>query len=177
MASGDRLRIGELARRAGVAPSLLRYYEEQGLLRPAARTPAGYRLYGPESLARLGFIQRAKALGLSLREVRQLVAEPADPVTRLARLRHAIAHKLADIQRRLHELELLRADLAALAERLGAGLPTCSRLGDCTCWLPPREEVNPMSTPASEPAACTCCGCSCPSQGACACCGCPDPSC
>ena len=100
-----KLRITELARRAGVSAPTLRYYEEVGLLRPAVRSEAGYRLYGPEALGRIGFIQRAKALGLTLREIRLLVQEPTELGVDLARLGHALAHKLADTRRRIAELE------------------------------------------------------------------------
>ena len=87
------MRIGELAKAGAVSTSLLRYYEEQGLLSPTTRTETGYRLYGSEAIGRLGFIQRAKSLGLTLREIRQLVQEPGDTTTDLARLRLSIAGK------------------------------------------------------------------------------------
>ena len=70
------MRIGELAKLAGISTSALRYYEEVGLLGPAARTEAGYRIFRGDAVGRLQFVQRAKALGLSLQEVRQLLASP-----------------------------------------------------------------------------------------------------
>ena len=141
------MRIGELARRMGVATSLLRFYEEQGLLAPASRSDAGYRVYPPEAIGRVAFIQRAKTLGLSLREIRQLVQDPGDsPAIELARLRHAIAHKLADTQRRLAELEALRRELEALHERLGHGVAVCGHVGDCGCWMPTGEEVTQVTS-------------------------------
>lgn len=108
------MRIGELAKLVGVSTSMLRYYEEQGLLRPTSRTEAGYRVYGPDLLGRIGFIQRAKSLGLTLQEIRQLMEEPTDSSAELARLRHVIAHKLADTQLRIAELEALRCELEEL---------------------------------------------------------------
>jgi MerR family Zn(II)-responsive transcriptional regulator of zntA len=89
------IRIAELARRGRVSTATLRYYEDQGLLVREARSEAGYRLYGEQALCRLPFLQRAKALGLTLREIQRLVQDPADPATDLTRLRHAIAHKEA----------------------------------------------------------------------------------
>lgn len=65
--------IGELAKRVGLRPSALRYYEEQGLLIPDGRTEAGYRLYGPTAEQTLHLIQRAQRLGLSLDDIRRLL--------------------------------------------------------------------------------------------------------
>ncbi len=79
------LTIGALAKRARVAPSVLRYYEKEGLLRPGLRSAAGYRLYGPEAERTLLFINRAKRLGFSLDDIRQFLAagQPAaEPVGR-----------------------------------------------------------------------------------------------
>lgn len=62
--------IAEVARRSGFSPSTLRYYEDIGLLPPAARTEGGYRAYDDGSLARLAFIARAKQLGCTLEQSR-----------------------------------------------------------------------------------------------------------
>jgi len=66
--------IGELAKRVGLRPSALRYYEEQGLLTPDGRTESGYRLYSPAAEQTLRLIQRAQRLGLSLDDIRRLLA-------------------------------------------------------------------------------------------------------
>ena len=67
------MRIGELAQAAGTTAKTLRFYEDQGLLLPAARTGSGYRDYGPETLARLDFIHRGQAAGLTLAQIRQIL--------------------------------------------------------------------------------------------------------
>jgi len=168
------MRIGELARSAGMAASALRYYEQAGLLPPARRSEAGYRLYGPEAAGRLAFVRRARALGLSLREIRQLVDGPrADNGAERAAVRHVVAHKVADVDRRLRELEALRAELSALYVRLlRAPGPDCGHVGDCACWLPTEEEVRAMKADV-ESAAGGCCGCSdpdCDCHDGCGCC-------
>ncbi len=66
--------IGELAKRVGLRPSALRYYEEQGLLKPDGRTESDYRLYAPTAEQTLRLIQRAQRLGLSLGDIRRLLA-------------------------------------------------------------------------------------------------------
>jgi DNA-binding transcriptional MerR regulator len=67
------LSIGELARRVGVRPSLLRYYETQGLLLPATRTESGYRRYHPDAEHTLRLVQRAQRLGFTLADIRVLL--------------------------------------------------------------------------------------------------------
>ena len=72
IAKDSRLKIGELARQTGLSIKTIRYYESRGLLEQPPRTEGGYRLYGPEEVARLWFVQRAKLLGLTLEEIREL---------------------------------------------------------------------------------------------------------
>jgi MerR family transcriptional regulator, copper efflux regulator len=164
------MRIGELARTAGLATSALRYYEQAGLLPAGRRSEAGYRLYGPEALGRLAFIKRAQALGLSVREIRRLVEGPhAGSAAELAKLRRVVAHKLTEVERRVQELTGLRADLEALYVRLlrAPGLADCGHVGDCACWLPNEEEVRAMTTDVQSARSC----CDCPDCGDdCGCC-------
>ena len=68
--------IGEVARRAGVAPTTLRYYEQIGLLPEQTRTPAGYRLYDDRDLLRLQHALRLRALGFQLHEVAAMLDDP-----------------------------------------------------------------------------------------------------
>ena len=67
------LRISQLASEFGLNPKTIRYYEEIGLLSAPKRSEAGYRLYGSPDRERLAFIQKAKAIGLSLTEIRELL--------------------------------------------------------------------------------------------------------
>jgi MerR family transcriptional regulator, copper efflux regulator len=68
------MRIGELAERSGVSAKTIRYYEDIGLLPAPARLASGYRDYEPSTLDRLAFIRAAQAVGLSLGEIRGIVA-------------------------------------------------------------------------------------------------------
>jgi DNA-binding transcriptional MerR regulator len=68
------MRIGEFARLSDLPLRTVQYYEKRGLVEPAEKTEAGYRLYGEEELARLWFVRRAKLLGLALEEIRELVS-------------------------------------------------------------------------------------------------------
>lgn len=67
------LTISQLARRSGVPATTLRYYEKVGVIPPATRNHSGYRLYDEQALARLAFVQRAKALGVELDDLADLV--------------------------------------------------------------------------------------------------------
>ncbi len=103
------LSIGELARRAGVRTSTLRYYEKQDLLAPSARTHAGYRVYGPEAEETLRFIQRAQRIGFSLDDIRSLLdtTAPTSDATVLA----AAEERFVALERRLTELLVTRHEL------------------------------------------------------------------
>jgi DNA-binding transcriptional MerR regulator len=68
------MRIGEVAAQAGVTTKAIRYYERIGLLAPPARTEAGYRRYDAGTLTRLRFVRAAQAVGLSLGEIREVIA-------------------------------------------------------------------------------------------------------
>lgn len=169
------MRIGQLAKHAGISTSALRYYEEAGLLHPGERTEAGYRVYGQEAIGRLQFLQRAKALGLSLREIRQLLAGPhADAGDERDRIRHLVAHKIAATRRQIGELQALERELESLYVRLlRVPSPECGHLGDCACWLPTDEEVKVMT---EEIACCgqLCCpDCACVRGEPCDCSECP----
>jgi DNA-binding transcriptional MerR regulator len=67
------LTIGKLAGIAGVSSDTLRYYEREGLIEPAGKSPAGYRLYDKDSARRLGFIRHAQQCGFTLAEIRELL--------------------------------------------------------------------------------------------------------
>jgi MerR family copper efflux transcriptional regulator len=113
-------RIAEVADRTGFSTPTLRYYEEIGLLPPAARTPAGYRVYDDRAIARLRFVARAKQLGCTLDEIGELAdawdRDECAPVKH--QLRDLVAGKLDEVEARLAELRALRADLRRAAELL-----------------------------------------------------------
>ena len=113
------LTIGSVARRVGVRPSAIRYYERQGVLQPAVRGPSGYRFYSDEAVRLLLFVKRAQALGITLREIKPLLTlatqghQPCDHVKRLARTH------LREINDKIRELQTLQIELRALLRRKG----------------------------------------------------------
>ena len=104
--------IGAAAKRAGVSIDTIRYYERSGLLAPATRLASGYRRYDELQLARLRFIRRAQALGFTLNDVRELLGLSRQKD--VARVKRAAERKLADVERRIDDLQRVRAGLSKL---------------------------------------------------------------
>jgi MerR family transcriptional regulator, copper efflux regulator len=104
--------IGQLAKRANVAIDTVRYYERNQLLAPADRLQSGYRRYGEVELKRLRFIRRAKALGFSLADIRELLVLSNE--SDVTRIKEAASVKLADLEQRIAELERMRQGLRTL---------------------------------------------------------------
>jgi DNA-binding transcriptional MerR regulator len=110
------MKIGELARRAGVPIDTVRYYERNGLLPEPARRESGYRDYADADVARLAFVLRAKALGFTLAEVRELTALLHDGATDAGDLRTLAQARLVQIEQKLDELARLRDGLRAVID-------------------------------------------------------------
>jgi len=125
------LKIGEVARLVGVPAKTLRYYEDIGLISPAGRTDAGYRIYGWRELEQIEFIRRAKLMGLTLDQIRNLVeiAEEGMPSGVLRRLDELLDQKLEETERRLEELRDFRESLLEYRERAA----TAGEQGACRC--------------------------------------------
>ncbi len=111
------LTIGKLAAGVGVTPDTLRYYERLGLLPPPSRTRSGYRLYQPALAERVAFIGKAKALGLTLEEIREVLRVAADGTPPCEHLRATLSRRLREVETRVAELEELRGTLARALRR------------------------------------------------------------
>jgi DNA-binding transcriptional MerR regulator len=141
IAEDRRLKIGDIARLTGLSIKTIRYYERRGLLEQPQRTEAGYRLYGPEEVARLRFVQRAKLLGLTLEEIRELVelAARCNEGEIVPRLEEVVDAKLEETERKMTELTAFRQNLLYYRERaedLKGCLPTdryCEDVSFCGC--------------------------------------------
>ncbi|HEY1035038.1 MAG TPA: heavy metal-responsive transcriptional regulator [Pseudoxanthomonas sp.] len=110
------MNIGQLSRRTGVPIDTVRYYEKQHLLPPPTRSASGYRHYEADDVLRLTFIRRAKVLGFTLEEIRDLLALSRNDSGDMAGIRAAAADKLADVERRLAELTRVRDGLRTLVD-------------------------------------------------------------
>jgi DNA-binding transcriptional MerR regulator len=137
------LRVAELAAEVGLTSDTIRYYERAGLLPAPARTTSGYRAYEASAVERLRFVQGAQRLGLRLKDIADLLAIrdtgtcPCEPAEQLLR-------------RRLAEVDVELARLAALREQMAAMLAALPNPDECPpmptgTWCPPTqpgEEVN-----------------------------------
>jgi len=119
------LGIGDLAKQAGVGIDTVRYYERSGLLAPHMRLPSGYRRYRDLEVARLRFIRRAQALGFTLAEIKSLLKLSAQ--RNVAQVKRSAQAKLADVDRRIKELQRIRRGLAELITQC----PGHGRAEDC----------------------------------------------
>ena len=125
------MNIGEAAARSGVAPKTIRYYEDVGLVAPAARSDNGYRAYAEVDVHVLRFVQRARSLGFSVRECRQLLDLYGNPERASAEVKALAGQRIAAIDRKLEELAAMRATLVRLAEAChGDQRPECPILDD-----------------------------------------------
>jgi DNA-binding transcriptional MerR regulator len=109
--------IGEVARRSGLSAKTLRYYEDIGVVDRPDRSPSGYRDYDPSVLDRIAFIRSSQGLGLSLGEIRSIVALRDDGETPCGHVLELLRRRAAEIDRTIRDLRALKADLNRLVER------------------------------------------------------------
>ena len=108
------LTSGQLAKKTGVGVETLRFYEREGLLAKPARAASGYRQYPAETVERVRFIRRAQLLGFQLKDIKELLALREDPNAGSGDVRDKAVAKLADIDRKISDLEAMRAELTRL---------------------------------------------------------------
>jgi MerR family copper efflux transcriptional regulator len=116
--------IGAVAKRVGVAIDTIRYYEREGLLPEPPRRASGYRSYDDSAVRQLRFIRRAKDLGFTLEEIRDLLALSADRQRGVKAVKKRAQERLAAIDARIAELTRVRDGLEQLVDACpGHGSP------------------------------------------------------
>lgn len=120
----NEIGIGEVARRAGVRPSAVRYYEERGLIAPDTRR-GGKRVYAEEAVERMTLIMFAKQLGFTLDEIRMLLSGFSNDVTAGERWATLAADKIAQLDVMAKRIEVVRAALERISHC------ECSDLDEC----------------------------------------------
>ena len=108
------LTIGQVAHRSGVGIDTVRFYEREGLLTKPARS--GYRQFDEKVIARLQFIQRAKELGFTLNEIKELLSLRVDPDTSCEDAKSRAEIKIADIEGKIRTLHRMKKALVRLTQ-------------------------------------------------------------
>lgn len=116
------MKIGAIAKACGVGIDTLRYYEKEGLIRPVSRTDAGYREYDDRTIREMEFILKAKSLGFSLQEIRELLSVRIDrehhPCSDVKNMAEA---KLARIEEKIGELQRMHSTLKRISDMCCGG--------------------------------------------------------
>lgn len=107
--------IGKLAKLTGLSAETIRFYERQDLIEPPVRADSNYRIYPEEEVVRLRFIRRAKNLGFTLSEIRELLNLRHDPRATKADVKQRTLAKIEDVTRKIDDLARIRGALARLA--------------------------------------------------------------
>ena len=127
--------IGRLGKLAGIEAKTLRYYDRVGLVRPSSRTAAGYRLYDKQAADRLQFIRRAKALGMSLSDIRRILAVRDEGAAPCRHVLDLVSRNVAELATQIGYLETLHKDLLRLKRELKHRIPPQAvSAEDCPCF-------------------------------------------
>ncbi len=145
------LTVGQLARATGVSAKTIRYYEQAGVLPAPRRSPSGYRQYARRDTHRLLFIRRARALGLSLKDLKTLATEVDNGQcgTMRPKLSDLIQNQLQTVRQRMAEFQLLQLQLEQVLHRLSTAAPSNPAEG-CQCL-----EQDVASSIQESPPSCT----------------------
>lgn len=115
------LRIGDVARQAGVTTATVRYYERAGLLPKPPRSAGGYRVYSPRAVEELGFVRRAQGIGFSLDEIREVLRLSRNGTAPCSRVLALAEDHLRAVDGRIRELQSFRKELASAVQRWRGG--------------------------------------------------------
>jgi MerR family redox-sensitive transcriptional activator SoxR len=132
--------IGVVAALSGKRPSSIRYYEQIGLLPPAARV-SGWRVYGPDTVRTLAVIETGQRAGLTLEEIRNLLSATLDDQAAIERLRELAIRKLPQVKELMERTEIVRDWLEAAARC------ECPTLDECPLFDDPA--LLPQKVPGS----------------------------
>lgn len=138
--------VGEVSRRLGLNPQTLYFYERIGLMPSPKRTAAGYRLYEQSDLERLSFITQAKALGLSLDDIKELLLLQDGQQLSCQEVYDRLLKKMQHIDETICKLQTLRAQLTPLLEQCQRGLAQPAPGRQCVVFQHPALAVpaNPL---------------------------------
>jgi len=117
------LTIGQLAKRAEVGVETVRFYEREGLLDEPDRRASGYRQYDEDVVQRLQFIRRAKELGFTLKEIKELLSLKLDPSTTCADVKERAEAKIEGIEGKIRTLQRMKRALVKVTKSCSGSGP------------------------------------------------------
>jgi MerR family transcriptional regulator, copper efflux regulator len=136
------MNIGQASAASGVSAKMIRYYESIGLIPPSVRRESGYRDYGTADLHRLGFIRRARDLGFSIDQIRDLLRLWSDHDRSNAEVKAIALGHVAELKQRARELDEMADALKKLAAACGGdGRPECPIIDGLEGQAPIRRRV------------------------------------
>ena len=116
MKTRTSMTIGKLAKRAGISADAIRFYEDEGILLPAGKTEAGYRLYGDDAVRRVRFIKHAQQCGMTLSEIRQLLDLKEDNCSCCGDVRSLALRIKMHIEEKIQAMQTMAEALTELIE-------------------------------------------------------------
>jgi MerR family mercuric resistance operon transcriptional regulator len=119
--------IGNVSKQSGIGVETVRFYEKSGLIDEPPRTESGYRQYPPSTIVRIQFIKRAKELGFTLKEIKELLNLRLDPITTCEDVRLMAEEKLRNVRAKVRSLQGIEKALGELIGACAAGGPD----GEC----------------------------------------------
>jgi DNA-binding transcriptional MerR regulator len=137
------LQVGEVARKLGLNPQTLYFYERIGLIPSPHRTESGYRLFSQEDVDRLTFITHTKAMGLSLDDIREILAAKDEKSPTCQTIHDCLQKKVKAIEETIQQLQILRDELLPLINH-------CRRNIDCQDCAKPEESCAVLDDPRYE---------------------------
>ncbi|MBX3401034.1 MAG: MerR family transcriptional regulator [Gemmataceae bacterium] len=111
------MKIGEVAKRSSIGIETIRYYEREGLLLEPERRPSGYRQYDESTVERLEYIRRAKELGFTLAEIRELMELSFNAHAGCDHIRQRAEAKITDIEEKIRSLQQMKRSLDKIVQR------------------------------------------------------------
>ncbi|WP_345830979.1 Cu(I)-responsive transcriptional regulator [Erwinia sp. HDF1-3R] len=129
------MNISDVAKKTGLTSKTIRFYEEKGLVTPPLRSENGYRSYSSKHIEELTLLRQARQVGFNLEECREMIGLFNNPQRHSADVKARTLDKVAEIESHIHELNLMRTRLLALAESCpgddSADCPIINNLAGC----------------------------------------------
>lgn len=108
------LNIGEVAKQTGITVAAVRFYEKQGLIDAPLRSDSGYRQYPENTIKRVRFIQNAKEVGFTLKDIGELLALRQEPGTSCTDIKLRATQKIEEVDQKINDLNRIRTALARM---------------------------------------------------------------